>query len=80
MRQRRLFFSLWLSVFLIIPGEMRRLRQRLWAFAVSSLRSSVVYGIFAMMEKEKNYILAKISLTAAGILMLAWTLMIIFAL
>ena len=42
--------------------------------------SSVVYGIFAMMEKEKNYILAKICLAAAGILLLVWVLMIVFAL
>ena len=36
--------------------------------------SSVVYGVFAMMEKEKNYLLAKISLAAAGILLLVWVL------
>ena len=42
--------------------------------------SSVVYGVFAMMEKEKNYLLAKISLAAAGILLLVWVLMIVFAL
>ena len=40
--------------------------------------SSVVYGVFAM--KEKNYLLAKISLAAAGILLLVWVLMIVFAL
>ena len=40
----------------------------------------MVYGIFAMMEKEKNYILAKICLAAAGILLLVWALMIVFAL
>ena len=42
--------------------------------------SSVVYGIFAMMEKEKNYLLAKLCLAAVGILLLVWALMIIFAL
>ena len=42
--------------------------------------SSVVYGIFAMMEKEKNYILAKICLAAAGILLFVWILMIVFSL
>lgn len=42
--------------------------------------SSVIYGVFAMMEKEKNYLLAKISLAAAGILLLVWVLMIVFAL
>ena len=41
---------------------------------------AVVYGVFAMMEKEKNYLLAKISLAAAGILLLVWVLMIVFAL
>ncbi|MFR4783720.1 MAG: hypothetical protein ACLUAR_13155 [Pilosibacter sp.] len=40
----------------------------------------MVYGVFAMMEKEKNYLLAKISLAAAGILLLVWVLMIVFAL
>ena len=31
-------------------------------------RQSLVYGIFSFLEKEKNYILAKASLIAAGIL------------
>ena len=42
--------------------------------------SAVVYGAFAMMEKEKNYLLAKISLAAAGILLFVWVLMIVFSL
>ena len=48
--------------------------------SIITAASSVVYGIFAMMEKEKNYILAKICLAAAGILLLVWALMIVFAL
>ena len=48
--------------------------------SIISAVSSVVYGVFAMMEKEKNYLLAKISLAAAGILLLVWVLMIVFAL
>ena len=42
--------------------------------------SAVVYSAFAMMEKEKNYLLAKISLAAAGILLFVWVLMIVFSL
>ena len=34
--------------------------------------SSIVYGIFSFFEKDKNYVLAKISLAAAGILVFAW--------
>mgnify|MGYP003106432897 CR=1 FL=1 len=49
-------------------------------FYAAAISFSVVYGVFAMMEKEKNYLLAKISLAAAGILLLVWVLMIVFAL
>ncbi len=42
--------------------------------------SSFAYGIFSFFEKEKNYLLAKISLVAAGMLLLIWLFMIIIAL
>ena len=42
--------------------------------------SSFAYGIFSFFEKEKNYLLAKISLVAAGMLILIWLFMIIIAL
>ena len=42
--------------------------------------SSFAYGIFSFFEKEKNYLLAKISLVAAGVLILIWLFMIIIAL
>lgn len=38
--------------------------------------SSIVYGIFSFFEKEKNYLLAKISLMVSGVLVLVWLIMI----
>lgn len=38
--------------------------------------SSVVYGIFSFFEKDKNYLLAKIGLGAAGSMVLAWLIVI----
>ena len=40
----------------------------------------VVYGIFSFLEREKNYILAKASLIAAGILVVLWLAVIFIAL
>lgn len=34
--------------------------------------SSIVYGVFSFFEKEKNYILARICLGAAGIILFFW--------
>ena len=42
--------------------------------------SSLVYGIFSFLEREKNYILAKASLIAAGILVVLWLAVIFIAL
>lgn len=41
--------------------------------------SSVVYGIFSFFEKEKNYLLAKICLVAAGIVAFFWLVVILIA-
>lgn len=40
---------------------------------------SLVYGIFSFFEKEKNYLLAKISLFAAGVLIFVWLVIIVIA-
>lgn len=42
--------------------------------------SSFVYGIFSFFEKEKNYLLAKICLTAAGFAVIFWMIVMIAAL
>ena len=42
--------------------------------------SSLVYGVFSFFEKEKNYILARICLIAAGILAFFWLVIMIVAL
>lgn len=42
--------------------------------------SAVVYGMFSFSEKEKNYLLAKISLGFSGTILLCWLIMIIIAL
>ncbi|MBQ7795039.1 MAG: hypothetical protein IJ374_00550 [Lachnospiraceae bacterium] len=41
--------------------------------------SSIAYGIFSFFEKEKNYVLAKVSLVLAGITMVFWLLVIVAA-
>ena len=46
--------------------------------SIVTILSSIAYGIFSFTEKEKNYILAKISLVFAGIAMCFW-LVVIFA-
>lgn len=42
--------------------------------------SSLAYGAFSFFEKEKNYLLAKICLVAAGILVFFWLVIIVAAL
>lgn len=42
--------------------------------------SSLVYGVFSFFEKEKNYILARICLIAAGILVFFWLVIMIVSL
>ena len=41
--------------------------------------SAIVYGVFSFFEKEKNYILAKISLVFAGMIMCFWLVAIVAA-
>ena len=65
----------------ILKSRLQRtVRKRCIPLGIVRKADGVVYGVFAMMEKEKNYLLAKISLAAAGILLLVWVLMIVFAL
>lgn len=42
--------------------------------------SSLVYGVFSFFEKEKNYLLAKICLVAAGIVVFFWLVIVVAAL
>lgn len=42
--------------------------------------ASLAYGIFAFFEKDKNYLLAKISLLGAGVLIFIWLIIIVIAL
>lgn len=56
----------------------------LWAAAVGfsgilTAAVSVIYGIFSLLEKEKNYILSKISLAAAGVILFLWLIVIVIA-
>lgn len=53
------------------------------AMAFSSLLFSICglgYGIWALFEKEKNYILAKLSMILDGMMILIWIIMIIIGL
>ncbi len=40
----------------------------------------LIYGIRAMWEKEKNYILAKLSVILDGLMILVWVIMLIVGL
>ncbi len=44
--------------------------------SIVTVVSSLVYGGFSFSEKEKNYLLAKISLVAAGLLAFFWAVVI----
>ena len=53
------------------------------AMAFMSLVFSIcglAYGVRALLEKEKNYILAKLSITADGVMILIWVLLLIVGL
>ena len=78
--RRRFFYAAAIGLSYSHPGNAPLAAAALGFCSIITAVSSVVYGIFAMMEKEKNYILAKICLAAAGILLLVWVLMIVFAL
>lgn len=39
--------------------------------------SALIYGIFSFFEKDKNYLLAKISLAVSGVLILGWSIIIV---
>ena len=41
--------------------------------------SSIAYGIFSFFEKEKNYVLAKVSLVLAGMAMCFWLVVLVAA-
>ncbi len=41
---------------------------------------SVVYGALSFSEKEKNYVLAKISLVGSGLILLIWIMILVIAL
>lgn len=41
---------------------------------------SVVYGILSFSEKEKNYVLAKISLVGSGLVLMIWIIVLAIAL
>lgn len=67
--------SLYLSVRLQGQGDLN-----VAAWGLSSLVCGIValvYGGFALMEKEKNYMLAKLGMVVGGIVMIFWLCMII---
>lgn len=70
--------SLWLSVKMQGNGGLN-----MAAWGVSSLAASGVgigYSLTSFMEKEKNYVLAKVSLGISGFLALFWISLIIVGL
>ncbi len=70
--------SLWISVRMEGNGGLN-----MAAWGVSSLAASgvgIFYGLTAFMEKEKNYVLARISLGISGFLALFWICLVIVGL
>ncbi len=70
--------SLYLSIMTQGNGDIN-----VGAWGLSSLlftASALVYGGLSFLEQDKNYILAKISITVSGLLMLFWICMLIIGL
>ena len=64
----------------LIVGSLSLIHISLGFCSILTAASSLVYGIFSFLEREKNYILAKASLIAAGILVVLWLAVIFIAL
>ena len=48
--------------------------------SIVTAAASLIYGILALLEKEKNYRIAKVSTAIAGIEILIWLIIIVIAL
>ena len=48
--------------------------------SIVTAAASLIYGILALLEKEKNYRIAKVSTAMAGIEILIWLIIIVIAL
>ena len=61
-------------------GNVPMVSAALGLCSILTAISSLVYGVFSFFEKEKNYILARICLIAAGILTFFWLVIMIVSL
>ncbi len=68
-------FGLYLSVSTNGQAAMNAGALGLCSMVVSAL--AVWYGIISFLEKDKNYLLAKIGIAAGGVLFIAWVVVII---
>ena len=67
-----LFGAAALALGYVTGGNAPLVAAALGFCSILTAASSLVYGIFSFLEREKNYILAKASLIAAGILVVLW--------
>ena len=74
-----LFGAAALALGYVTGGNAPLVAAALGFCSILTAASSLVYGIFSFLEREKNYILAKASLIAAGILVVLWLAVIFIA-
>ena len=75
-----LFGAAALALGYVTGGNAPLVAAALGFCSILTAASSLVYGIVSFLVKEKNYILAKASLIAAGILVVLWLAVIFIAL
>ena len=68
--------SLWLKT----QGNASLFAAALGFCSIVTAAASLIYGILALLEKEKNYRIAKVSTAIAGIEILIWLIIIVIAL
>lgn len=70
--------SLWLAY--KTQGNASLFAAALGFCSIVTAAASLIYGILALLEKEKNYRIAKVSTAIAGIEILIWLIIIVIAL
>lgn len=61
-------------------GDAPMLAAALGFCSILTALSALAYVVFSFLEKEKNYLLAKIGLVTAGVVLFVWLIMIVIAL
>lgn len=66
-----------LAMAVCLQGNATLTAAALGFCSIITALSSIAYGIFSFFEKEKNYLLAKVSLVTAGIELFVWLVVIV---